>query len=142
MQEQALVVAGDVELGDRYLAQIVDDLPRAHDPAPNPIVKILGILRYPDQRAIMHPDRASEVAPLRNGLVCRLRVLRDAGAADVPAPDMATAILAAMDRARTEEERQILQRHLQGDIRGKRAVVVFTAPDLDFLRLHCAGEKR
>lgn len=139
---ERLVVAGDAELGDRYLAEIVNDAPLGHDPTPDPIVRIVGILRYPNQRAIMHPDRASEVAPLRNGLVCRLRVLRDAGAADVPAPDMVTAILAAMDRARTEEERQILQRHLQGDIRGKRAVVVFTAPDLDFLRLHCAGEKR
>ena len=73
MREQALVVAGDVELGDQYLAEIVNDSPLGHDPTPDPIVKIVGILRYPNQRAIMHPERASEVAPLRNGLVCRLR---------------------------------------------------------------------
>lgn len=135
---ERLVVVGDPEMGDQYLAEIVDDSARGHDPPPDPIVKILGMLRYPDQRAIMPPHPAHETPPLRGGLVCRLPVLRPAAEGDRPEA-LDQAIREAMGRARTQGERDILERHLQGDIRGRRSVVAFSARDLEFLRRHCAG---
>ena len=136
------MVAGDVELGDQYLAEIVNDSPLGHDPTPDPIVKIVGILRYPNQRAIMHPERASEVAPLRNGLVCRLPVLRKAVDGDLACLSTGQAILEAIEMAATEQEAAILRRHLEEGPKGARAVVTLTPFDLEYIEKHFRKELR
>lgn len=137
-REQRLVVAGESGFGEEYLAEIVCDAPLGHDPIPNPIVRVLGILRYPDQRAIMPPNPAHEVPPLKNGLVCRLPVLRKAEAADKACLPTGQAILQAIEDAATEQEAAILRRHLEQEPKGSRAVVTFTRFDLEYIEKHCA----
>jgi hypothetical protein len=127
-REQRLVIAGDAEHGDRYLARMIDDSPRGHEPKPNPIVEIISILSYPMQRAISMPGVCHETPPLREGTYCRLEVLQDpAGPADALPFDQALRACQeqALSEARSEGEREIIRRHMDGDVRGQRAVVTF-----------------
>jgi len=137
-QEHRLVVAGMAGYGEEYLAEIVNDSPLGHDPTPDPIVRVLGILRYPNQRVLMPPYPAHEVPPLKNGLVCRLPVLRNAAGGDMACLPTGQAILEAMEAAATEEEAAILRRHLEEGPKGSRAVVTFTRFDLEYIEKHCA----
>lgn len=137
-REHRLVVAGMAGFGEEYLAEIVNDWPLGHDPIPDPIVRVLGILRYPNQRALMPPYPAHEVPPLKNGLVCRLPVLRNAGDGDLACLPTGQAILEAIEAAATEEEAAILRRHLEQGPKGSRAVVTFTPFDLEYIEKHCA----
>lgn len=138
-QEQRLVIAGDVERGDRYLARMIDDSARGHEPKPNPIVEIISILSYPMQRAISIPGVCHETPPLREGTICRLAVMQDpAGPGDALPFDQA--LRACQERvlleARSEGEREIIRRHMDGDVRGQRAVLTFRRYEI--LRLRSA----
>lgn len=131
-------MAGIAGFGEEYLAEIVNDAPLGHNPVPDPIVRVLGILRYPNQRALVPPHPAHEVPPLRIGLVCRLPVLRKAGDADKACLPTGQAILDAIQAAHTEGEAAILRRHLVEGPRGIRAVVTFTWYELDYIEKYCA----
>ena len=127
-QEQRLVIAGDAEHGDRYLARIIDDSARGHEPKPNPIVEIISILSYPMQRAISMPGVCHETPPLREGTICRMAVMQDpAGPGDYLPYDQALRDCQerALSEARSEGEREIIRRHMDGDVRGIRAVLTF-----------------
>lgn len=128
MEHGALVIAGDPEHAEEYLCEILDASSRGHDPPPDPIVRVLRILHYPAQRAIMQPDVAHEVPPLGAGCVCRLPVLRLAapgeyGMYDSYESSCAAALDRAIANARSDGERAILARHAEGVIRRKRIVV-------------------
>lgn len=125
-----LVIAGDPGFGDEYLARVVDARAHGHDPAPDPIVEIVRLLKYPAQRAIAPPHAAHEAPPLPAGCICRLPILRTAPDT-VPDQDP---LDAAIREARTEAEREILLRHREGVIRGRRAVMTYSRADLEWLR--------
>lgn len=136
-QERRLVIAGDEEHGDRYLARIIDDSARGHDPKPNPIVEIVTILSYPAQRSISIPGVCHETPPLREGTICRLAVMQDpAGPGDYLPYDQALRACQerALSEARSEDEREIIRRHMGGDVRGIRAVLTFKRHDILRLR--------
>ena len=138
-QERRLVIAGDAEHGDRYLARIIDDSARGHDPKPNPIVEIISILSYPAQRAISIPGVCHETPPLREGTICRLAVIEDpAGPGDYLPYDQALRACQerALSEARSEGEREIIRRHMDGDVQGQRAVLTFKRHEI--LRLRSA----
>lgn len=115
-----LLVAGMAETGEEYLCQLLDHSARGHDPIPSPIVRVLGVLRWPRQRAIADAAIAHEIAPLGRGLICRLPALRAlnreeaelaicrGGVRDGDALD------AALREAGSDAERAILLRHRQG----------------------------
>ena len=135
-----LVIAGDGETGEEYLAEVLDDLAHGHSPKPHPIVRVLRCVRYPNQRCIAHPDTALELPAITAGTVCRLGVIREAGEKekamlDIPAEK---AERLAIDRAMTETgsdaERDILLRHREGDIKRKRIMITFSDGDLEYLR--------
>ena len=151
MTKPALVIAGDEETGEEYLAELLDDSPRGHDPAPNPIVRILRVVRYPNQRAIAHPEIATEFPAIEFGTILRMQVLREPpkGLQEIIASQgssskdyecsMRGAIKQAIREARSEEERSILYRHLSGDFRRKRAFVRFT--EQNWLRIEATNHK-
>lgn len=140
MIDKRLVIAGDGETGEEYLAEVLDDLAHGHSPKPNPIVRVLRCVRYPNQRCIAHPYPALELPAITAGAVCRLDVIREAGEnekalLDIPAEK---AERMAIDRAMTETssqaERDILLRHRAGDIKRKRIMITFSDGDLEYLR--------
>ena len=44
------------------------------------------------------------------------------------------ALRQAMDEARSEKEREIIRRHMDGDIRGTRAVVTYKPSEIAYIR--------
>lgn len=141
--DERLVIAGDEETGDMYLCALLDDDPRGHDPELRPIVRIERVLRYPNQRAIMHPDTPHEVPPLREGLCCRLDLIREAAAADQAFGTYEESLRAAQRQAllsaQTDGERAVILRHMQGDIRGRRAIVTFRPWELQRITIEEAS---
>lgn len=141
MSPRRLVIAGDEETGEKYLAELLDDDPRGHDPPPHPIVRILRVVRYPNQRAIMEPSVAAEFPAVEYGAIIRMGVLREpsqalrasspkGGATEYTKAayeqSLRAAITQALLDARSDAERAILQRHLSGDFRRKRVFIRFT----------------
>ena len=127
--QRRMAIAWEPEHGDSYLVEIIDDAAHGHDPKPHPIVKILQILSYPAQRAIAHPDIASETPPLPEGCLCRLQLLAEAPSMAGIGVDYARSLREAQEKAvkdaHSDQEREIIRRHMAGDIRGKRAVLTF-----------------
>lgn len=145
MSQRRLVIAGDSETGEEYLAELLDDSPRGHDPPPNPIVRILRVARYPNQRAIAQPEVAMEFPPVEFGTILRMAALRqaeEAGQAGTKAAydeSLRAALAQAMEDARTDAERAILTRHQSGDFRRKRVFIQFT--EQNWLRIaHTKGD--
>lgn len=140
-QERRLAIAWDAEHGDSYLAEIVDDQAHGHDPKPNPIIKVLQIISYPAQRAIAHPEVAHEAPPLPEGCLCRLPILAAAPSMAGIGINYARALREAqeraMDEARSAQEREIIRRHMAGEIRGARAVITYKPWELE----HIKGER-
>lgn len=138
MTAPRLVIAGDEETGEMYLAELLDDDPRGHDPPPRPIVRILRVARYPNQRAIAHPDTAMEFPTIEYGTILRMQVLREPpkGLQEIIASkgssskdyecSLRGSIRQAIREARSDEERSILYRHLSGDFRRKRVFIRFS----------------
>lgn len=67
-----LILAGDPDLEDLYLCEVVKP---ADHLAPNPLVRVLRVIRYPVQHAVLLPDVVNENAPIPEGTVCRLTAL-------------------------------------------------------------------
>lgn len=120
------MIAGVKEHGEKYLCEVIDAAGRGHEPTPDPVVRVLAVIRYPDQRAILWPDVATEVPPLTAGCVCRLPILEDDPSAFEGGLDADSALAAALEKAIREAatcaERKILLRHAAGETRGGRAV--------------------
>ena len=139
MPEGVLLIAGDRETGEEYLARVVDDAPHGHDPPPRPIVQVLRVVRYPDQRAIADPDVAMEFPAIGAGTMCRLESMRDPTAEECalsalsPEESVRMAIIRAMDEARNEAERDILRRHAAGQYGRARVLVTFHSSDISYL---------
>lgn len=117
-----LILAGDPDLEDIYLCEIVRP---ADHLAPNPLVRVLRVIRYPIQHAIMLPDVVNENAPIREGTVCRLTALGEASSEDLTlsyAESLRKAQEEYISRAPPEEQ-LIVRRHMRG-IYGKKRVVI------------------
>lgn len=117
-----LILAGDPDLGDVYLCEIVRP---ADHLAPNPLVRVLRVLRYPIQHAIMLPDVVNENTPIPEGTVCRLTALGEASSEGLTltyAESLRQAQEEYISRAPPEEQ-LIVRRHMRG-IYGKKRVVI------------------
>lgn len=121
-----LVVAGMPELDDEYLARVERVDPRGC--RVNPILRVLRILRYPRQRAV-YVDVPNENAPCMVNQLCRMPVLRMAIPAEINRfPDWDTSFAACLRErmaAAPADQREILERHLLGDIKSHRAMLTY-----------------
>ena len=142
-----MIIAGDRETGEEYLARIVDDRAHGHDPPPRPIVQILRVIRYPNQRAIAHPEITMEFPPIASGTMCRMDVIREATEEEralfAHSPEEADAMARsrAMASARSEQERDILRRHAAGEYGRRRVIVKFSSYDIDYLQKYSNDER-
>ena len=122
-----LITAGDPDLEDLYLCEIVRP---ADHLTPNPLVRVLRILRYPIQHAIMLPDVVNENVPIEAGTVCRLEGIRDQELGN-SYEKILSLTYAESQRLSAEEylqrappgEAEIVRRHLRGEYRKKRIVI-------------------
>ena len=129
------MICGRPETGEEYLCEKLDDGQHGHAGAVNPIVRVLAVLAYPRQRAIYWPEVVSEAAPVPGGCICRLPFLREAteeeagryGSWEQSAAELQRAYLA---RCGSEEEAEILRRHLEGRYRPRRSVRIYKEYEL------------
>lgn len=125
------VIVWDPDIHDMYTAeaaQVETDELRV-----NPLVRIVSLICYPMQHAVMAPDYASENTPIPKGTVCRLKLIcrgwlcfdQDYGAALTDArQQMLDSILKRIDKngnrltnvttAAARAEAEILLRHEKG----------------------------
>ena len=107
-----LVVVGARDVGEEYLARWLGHFTLGHDPRINPVTRILRMLRYPDQSALIWPDVICERPPLRWLSVVRIPLIREATMTDAAAlswfcdyaASVRFAALDAIRRARTRSE--------------------------------------
>lgn len=125
-----LILAGDPDLEDLYLCEVVKP---ADHLAPNPLVRVLRVIRYPVQHAVLLPDVVNENTPIPEGTVCRLTALeaphpplRGEGLASGLAVTYADSLRQAQEEYISRappEEQLIVRRHMRG-IYGKKRVVI------------------
>lgn len=121
----AIVTVYDPDLQDMYIAQVAKDNPK--EQSLNTLVKILWIVRYPIQHAILCPSVANENLPIMGGTICRLRFYHYASDYMIPYEEslrdaLRDAITAAKEAGR-DDILEILYRHQRGEYKGKRSVL-------------------
>ena len=138
--ELPLVYSGDVETGEIYIAQLVDDQKRGHGEETLPLVRILRVAEYPRQHAIQDHEVAMEFPPLEEGLVLRMAVFwaltpeeAEAARADTYKRSLREAQKRALKTAANEKEREIIRRHLDGVYRRKRLVRAYAPWEVKIL---------
>ena len=120
-----IVTVYDPDLQDMYIAQVIKDNPK--EQSLNTLVKILWMVRYPIQHAVLCPDIANENLPIFGGTICRLRFYHRASDYMIPynaslRDALQDAIAAAQDAERNDIL-EILYRHRRGEYKGKRSVL-------------------
>lgn len=119
-------VVWDVDLTDRYIAEIVE-----HGRfGANPLCKVITILSYPIQHSIIYKDVICENAPYPVGAIAHFTVIRsiseDEARKAPPYPEaLKLALSAAMDAARAAGDKpamEILERHASGEYHRRRLV--------------------
>ena len=141
---ERLVVIHSPEIRDEYLAAFMGLTGLGYDPHTLPASRILRLLRYPVQRAIIWPDVPSENAPLPFGAVVRLPVLREATEQDRQALErfrdyaasVRAAALAALGENIPPGERRLIALQLAGRRRHPRAVLILTESEIEEVGHH------
>lgn len=119
-------VAWDKELTDRYIVEIVE-----HGRfGANPLCKVITILSYPIQHAIIYRDEPNENAPYPCGAIAHFTVIRPISEDEVrkapPYPEaLKLALSTALDAARAAGDKpiiEILERHANGEYHKRRLV--------------------
>lgn len=128
-----VVIVHDPDLKDAYCARVMET---ENETRRNILVKVLYMVRYPIQHAVIWPDYASENAPIPEGCVCRMSFLRRGE----PGEESAETYQSAFDRCLTAyvedvterlrtglpcdpRELDILQRHREREFRRQRTVL-------------------
>lgn len=145
--DDRLIVIYSPEIRDEYLAAWVGLIGRGYAPETLPAARILRLLRYPIQHAIVWPDVPSPNDPLPAGAAVRLPILRDATPEDRAAltrwADYAASVragaVAALGGDLPAGERRLIALQLAGSRRGKRAVLILRQSDLEEVG-HLAGD--
>lgn len=135
------IIAGERELGEEYLCELITFDPMGHGPQTSPIVRVLRVLRYPDQHAIIWPDVPNEVCPVQGGTICMLPYIRMAAADEITRyPDWPSSLAAAqaeaMNRAASNAERQYIRNHQLGHYMSRRVVHTFDEQALTYREAH------
>lgn len=127
------LIVGDPELDDRYIAELMLLEEHANIEERNPVVKVLFVLRYPMQHAILWTDKPYENPAVGEGVICRLSFFRAATDDEVRrfgsyAESLRAAQEARLLQARREGDEsteQIILRHMRGEYARKRAILTF-----------------
>ena len=147
-QEPRLVLAGEPETGEIYAAQVIDEEKRGHGPETLPIVRIMRVARYPDQRAIQEPTVTLERPALSYGTNLRMAILRELSDEEREAflsrsweQSLRDAMKQALKDARNEKEREIIRRHLNGQVWRERRVRSYTKEEIRIMQALDPGRR-
>lgn len=121
----ATITVYDPDLQDMYIAQVMKDNPK--EQSINTLVKILWMVRYPIQHAVLCPSIPHENRPILGGTICRMRFYHHASDYMIPYDEsfrdaIRDAITAAREAGR-KDILEILYRHQQGEYKGRRSVL-------------------
>lgn len=120
------LIAGERELGEEYLCELVRPKAICHGPRTSPIVRVLRILRYPRQHAIIWPDVPNDVSPLEGGKIYLLPSIRAATDEEIERfADWETSLSVTQAEALVEAppaEQVILIRHRMGVYTSRRVL--------------------
>ena len=123
------LIAGEKELGEEYLCELVRPRALCHGPRTSPTVRVLRILRYPRQHAIVWPDVPNEVRPLEGGRIYLLPGIRPATDEEIERfADWETSLSVTQAEALIDAppaEREILIRHRMGIYISRRVLHTF-----------------
>lgn len=110
------IIVRDTGRLDVYCATVAQA--QADECRPNPLVRIVYIIQYPIQHALMWPDMPNENPPLKAGELARLTFVRRCEAGEEARHSYKDALhmaqASALAGVASEAERAILHRHLAG----------------------------
>lgn len=137
--DERLVVICSHEIRDEYLAAWIGLTGRGYDPHTLPASRIIRMLKYPVQRAIIWPDVPSDNVPLPGGAVVRLPVIREATEKDRQALErfrdyaasVRAAAVAALGEDLPEGEKRLIALQLAGRRKSTRAVMILTQSEIE-----------
>ena len=139
-QELRLVLAGDPETGEIYAAQVIDEEKRGHGEETLPMVRIIRVARYPNQRAIQDHTVTLELPALSYGTILRMAILKELSDEEREAflsrswkQSLRAAMEQALRDAANEKEREIIRRHLDGEIWRQRRVKSYTQEEVKIM---------
>ena len=147
-QESRLVLAGDPETGEIYAAQVIDEETRGHGEETLPMVRIVRVARYPNQRAIQDHTVTLELPALAYGTILRMRILKELSDEEREAllsrpwkQGLRDAMKQALREAANEKEREIIRRHLDGEIWRQRRVRSYTREEIRIMQALDPGRR-
>lgn len=151
MQSKAqgrLVLAGDPETGEIYAAQVIDEEKHGHGPETLPLVRLLRVARYPDQRAIQQKDVALELPAIAFGTYLRMAILKELDEREKTAflsvsweKSLRDAQKQALKDAANEKEQEIIRRHLDGEVLRERRVRSYTREEIRIMQALDPGRR-
>ena len=116
------IIVRDTGRLDVYCATVAKA--QADERKPNPLVRIVYIIRYPIQHAMIWPDVPNENPPLMAGELARLTFVRRCQGGEETRIHYDAALHIAQREAlagmASEAERVILRRHMAGQYRKRR----------------------
>ena len=142
-----LVVIRSPEIRDEYLARYLGLINPGALRETLPASRVLRVLRYPEQHAIIWPECPNENRPLPYLAVVRMPILREATPEDAGAleryRDYAASVRAAAVSALAgeipEAERHLIRLELAGRKKRTRAVLILTETEVRRLAGHTGG---
>ena len=137
-------VAAETSAGDLYLGIRVPENHLLSRPHMLPAVRILRMIRYPDQHAIIWPDKPVENDPLPGGAVARLRILREAAEPDRQllfsdrdyGASVRRCALIALGEGRPEHENRLIRLELAGRRGRIRSTMILTDFGREAMAMH------
>ena len=137
MEQERLALVGDPETGEIYAAQVVDEEKRGHGPETLPMVRLIRVARYPDQRAIQDHTVTLERPALSYGTILRMAILKELSDEEREAflsqswkQSLRDALKQALREAKNEREKEIIRRHLDGQVWRERRVRSYTKEEI------------
>lgn len=147
-EKDRLALVGDPETGEIYAALVIDEEKRGHGHQTLPLIKIMRVARYPDQRAIQDHSVTLEMPALAFGTITRMAILKELSDKEREAflsrtwkQSLRDAQKQALRDAANEREKEVIRRHLDGDVWRKRIVKTYTREEVKFLTGEYPSEK-
>ena len=148
MEQERLALVGDPETGEMYAAQVIDEEKHGHGPETLPMVRLIRVARYPDQRAIQDHSVTLERPALGYGTILRMAILKELSDEEREAflsrswkQSLRDALKQALRDARNEREKEIIRRHLDGQVWRERRVRSYTKEEIRVMQALDPGRR-
>lgn len=127
-----LIVVGRRDLHEEYLAEKMHTNKQLTGPGLDPIVRIVCILRFPEQHSVYFPEIPTHIPPVPGGTICRIQFIRDASDEDIRRFQPYESSLTSTRQAYIDSCTNAVMRDLASSsaIRIRKSLVIFNERDL------------